>query len=256
MFGLQPDQYGLAAAVFAAIVATFGLLSMAAAGDWGKRHAPDFSAFAVGYLAVIVLFHLAPEALHLSPNGSQWMIAGVIGLAGVNLALAVASNAPLSRRHLATGFVSILALGTHSFFDGVLYEAIFLDMHWEEAVIAIPGLLLHKFPDGVIAYFLLKESGFDRPRSIILAFFAAAFTTVCGALSASVALDMSVGESLDPGPLIGLATGALAYIVVVDLMPHASHVRERKGYLYAGVGIAVALAAVVLRQMQAGGHLH
>lgn len=253
MPGLQPDQYGLAAAVFAAVIATCGLLSMAAAGDWGKRHAPDFSAFAVGYLAVIVLFHLAPDALHESANAWSWILAGFVGLGFVSLALLFASNTRISRRHLAIGFASIIALGTHSFFDGVLYEAIFHDMSWDRAAIAIPGLLLHKFPDGVIAYFLLKESGFDRPRAILFAFFASALTTVGGAYLASRTLSASLGASLDPGPLIGLATGALAYIVVAELMPHAAHVRERKGYLYAAIGIAVALTAVVLRQAT-GGH--
>lgn len=246
--GLSPEHYGLAASAVAAVVATFGLLSMAAAGDWGKRHAPDFSAFAVGYLSVIVLFHFAPDAIELSKEAWRWMLAGFLGLAGVGFAVAVATNSSPLRGNLAVGFASILALGAHSFFDGVLYESIFNDMRWEQAIIAVPGLLLHKFPDGVIAYFLLKESGLDRPRAIIFAFVASALTTVVGSFVASSAFAFIDVDAFPKGPLLALSTGALAYIVLFDLMPHATRVADRKGYLYAGYGMVIALAAVVFRQ--------
>lgn len=246
MFGLPSDSYGLVAALFAAAVATFGLLSMAAAGDWGKRHSSDFSAFAVGYLTYVVGFHLLPDSVH-EPSDWRWVGIGVMVMLGVFALVTVVSQRGVSQRHLAIGFISILALATHSFFDGVLYEALFHDMSWSEALIAIPGLLLHKFPEGVVAFYLLKEGGLSSRRAVLYAFGASALTTIAGALATRITLGYI--EKFDSGPLIGLSAGALLFIVFFDLMPHASHSRDRRGYLYAGIGVAVATAAVVLRTM-------
>lgn len=246
MIGAGSDNLGLVAAMAAAAVGAAGLLTMAATGDWAKRRAPYFSAFSVGYLSVVVLFHLFPEAASLGTKGALWVVIGFISLLGVSLALGFAAHGvAINRIHLAMGFVSVIALGTHSFFDGVLYESIFHDLPANQAIITVPGLLLHKFPEGVIAFFLLRDAGFSRWRSTLIAFFATAVTTPFGAWATQTSVGFLHG--VGQGPLLGLSAGALAYIIVADLMPHAGQVPARGGYLYAGLGAAIATAAIVLR---------
>jgi zinc transporter ZupT len=247
VFGLSPDSYGVAAAVVAALVGTLGLLSMAATGNWGKTHAAHFSAFSVGYLTVAILFHLLPDTLTGMDLavGVRWVCAGFVALLVLGVLVRVFAQDGVKARNLAIGFASIIALGTHSFVDGLLYEAIFHDVDPKDASIAVAGLLLHEFPEGVIAYFLLKESGLGRSSSVFLAFLAASMTTILGSLAAKVVI-VAV-DPPDSGPLLALSAGALIYVVGLHLAPHAQHVPNRRGYVYASLGIAAALLAVILR---------
>ena len=70
---------------------------------------------------------------------------------------------------VAIGYASIVALGFHSFVDGLIYEATY---HAEvfTGSLATAGLLLHEFPEGIIAYFLARDAGLNQIRSIAWAF--------------------------------------------------------------------------------------
>ncbi|HBS33077.1 MAG TPA: hypothetical protein DEA40_15285, partial [Parvularcula sp.] len=175
---------GLLAAFLAAAISSAGLLSMAALGDWGRRNSPYFSAFAIGVLLVAILFHLAPEALSYSRDAINWVVAGFFAMVGVGMLLRLFTDNQRNLLGAAFGYASIIALGFHSFVDGLIYEATY---HAElfTGTIATLGLLLHEFPEGVIAYFLARGAGLDRPTSILWAFVAASLTTVAGAYVAT-----------------------------------------------------------------------
>ena len=257
MFGISTDNYGLAAAVVAALVGTLGLLSIAASGKWGKDHAAHFSAFSVGYLTVAILFHLLPEVVsHGDPMvGLRWVVSGFVSLFVIAMMVRIFAQDGVKAQNLTIGFASIIALGTHSFVDGLLYEAIFHDVDLRTASIAVAGLLLHEFPEGVIAYFLLKDSGLSRSTALFLAFLAASMTTILGAIAAKFLILLT--DPPQSGPLLALSAGALIYVTGLHLAPHARHVPERRGYFYASLGIVMALVAVVLRHWDSGiAHLH
>ncbi|MFN0023021.1 MAG: ZIP family metal transporter [Parvularculaceae bacterium] len=238
---------GLAASFLAAAISSVGLLSMAALGDWGKRNSPYFSAFAIGVLLVAILFHLTPEALTYSAGAINWMVAGFFAMVGIGMLLRLLTQTDRNVHGAAFGYASIVALGFHSFVDGLIYEATF---HAElfTGAIATMGLLLHEFPEGVIAYFLARGAGLDRPQSVFWAFIAASATTVAGAFVAMMYIERV--DLLPLGPLLGLAAGGLLYIIIFHLAPHASGTPHRRGYIVASLGVAIGLAAIVLHSLE------
>lgn len=237
---------GLLAAFVAAVISAAGLLSMAALGDWGRRNSPYFSAFAIGVLLVAVIFHLAPEALSFTPDAINWIVAGFFAMVGVGMLLRLFTDNQRSLLGAAFGYASIIALGFHSFVDGLIYEATYHAEFFTGAIASL-GLLLHEFPEGVIAYFLARRAGLSRPLSIWWAFVAASLTTIAGAYVATSYIERV--RALPLGPLLGLAAGGLLYIIIFHLAPHASGTPKRRGYVMASIGVAVGLAAIVLHSL-------
>jgi len=235
---------GLLAAVIAAGVSTAGLLSMAALGDWGRRNSPYFSAFAIGVLLVAVMFHLTPEALSYSLDAWLWILIGLGGMAVIGLTLRTFTDRRVNGANLAFGYASIIALGTHSLLDGVIYQTSFHDEAFT-GWLATFGLLLHEFPEGVIAFFLLREAGMSNGRAGFWAFVAASLTTIVGALASAYFIDLV--PKLPYAALLGGTAGALIYIMVFHLGPHAFLTPNRRGYMMASVGIVIGIAAMVLR---------
>lgn len=235
---------GVMASLVAASVSTVGLLSMASLGDWGKKNSAYFSAFAIGVLLVAVLFHLTPEALSYTGQAWRWIVGGFIGMSVLGFSLRLLSQNSRSGLGLAIGYASVIALGFHSFVDGLIYEVTY-SAEFFTGSLATAGLLLHEFPEGVIAYFLARDAGLDRIRSVVWAFISASLTTVAGAVVASGFV--SDGDRLPIGELLGLAAGGLVYILVFHLGPHASLTPKKRGYVIASSGVVIALAAVVFR---------
>ncbi len=233
---------GLWASLLAAAVSTAGLLSMALIGDWGRRNGSYFSAFAVGVLVVAVLFHLVPEAIASKTNAAVWIGVGF----AVMTAIGVGSAAIVSNRRsgpgLALGYVSIVALGFHSFMDGVIYQ---LSFHVEPFTgwLSTLGLLLHEFPEGVIGFFLLRNAGLSVRSSVTIAFFAASLTTILGTLTTAYFVESAMDVPL--GPLLGATAGGLIYVIVAHLGPHAAQAPQRRGYAVASLGVVVGIAAVI-----------
>ncbi|MBI1392537.1 MAG: hypothetical protein GC152_07330 [Alphaproteobacteria bacterium] len=250
MFGEWGISNGLAASGIAALVSALGLLSVWALGDWGRRTSSVFSAFAVGVLSIAVAFHLFPEAIEADPTSWRFGVGAFIlmAVAGFSLRLAMhngrsTADAP-NEGALAFGFASLVALGFHSFVDGLVYSSSF---HGDEYTgwVATFGLLLHEFPEGAIAYFLIRDSGLARGWSVLVAFAASSATTIAGALVAEIVLTNPTPGVI--GPLLGATSGALAYVIALHLGPHASLARRPNGYLAAALGVAVATAAEAIR---------
>jgi zinc transporter ZupT len=235
---------GLLASIIAAGVSTAGLLSMAALGDWGRRNSAYFSAFAIGVLLVAVIFHLTPEALSYSPTAWKWMLIGFAVMLALGFGFRLFTRRSSSELGLAIGYASIIALGFHSFVDGLIYEATF-HAEWFTGWLATIGLLLHEFPEGVIAFFLAREAGLTRNMSVFWAFVAASLTTIAGAAAAGVFIENV--EAIPFGPMLAVAAGGLLYIMIFHLGPHASLTPKKRGYLMASFGVAVAMAALVFR---------
>lgn len=244
MFSDAHMSGGLLAALIAACVSTAGLLSMAALGDWGRRHSPYFSAFAIGVLLVAVMFHLTPEALSYSLDAWIWILVGLGVMAVIGLSLRTFANRRVEGENLAFGYASIIALGTHSLLDGVIYETSFHDGAFT-GWLATFGLLLHEFPEGVIAFFLLREAGMGALRAGVWAFVTASLTTIVGALGAAYFIDLI--PKLPYPSLLGATAGALIYIMAFHLGPHAFLTPMKRGYAMASLGIIVGIGAVVLR---------
>jgi zinc transporter ZupT len=231
-------------------MSTFGIFAMSAFSNWAQRNSAYCSAFAVGLLTVGVLLHLIPQALNLSPLALSWVAAGFMFMVLVGIGVQTAVNRRAEGAALTFGYASIIALAVHSFLDGAIYAASFQEAAFT-GWLATGGLLFHEFPEGVIAYALLIQAGLGRTRSIILAFIAAAITTIAGTFIANLIIDVSNG--LPIAAMLGAAAGALIYVLIVHLGPHAAKTPNRRGYDIAGLGVIVGTTAIILQSIS-GGH--
>lgn len=211
--------------------------------DWSRRNSPSFSAFAVGFLLVTVLLHLIPEALSYSRSAWRWMVIGFAALFAFRMSLRTFTRPRVRGANLAFGYASIIALGAHSFLDGVLYDLAYRGDLFTGGV-ATMGLMLHEFPEGAIAFYLLREAGMTRLPAGILAFVAAALTTVAGACIAAFSLWTS---DLPYATFLGMTAGGLIYVTIFHLGPHANRAPYPLGYRLMSLGVIVGLAAIVLR---------
>jgi zinc transporter ZupT len=243
---------GLSASLAAAAISTAGIAAVAIFGAVAERNSGYFSAFAVGLLSVGVAFHLIPEALETSLSAISWVAGGFAIMVLIGIAVQLSVNRSADGPALTFGYASIIGLAAHSFLDGVIYAAAFSE---EEMTgwVATGGLLLHEFPEGIIAYFLLAQAGASSFRSFVLAFLAASCTTIAGAVAANVIVGLTTGPSLTA--MLGGAAGALIYVLIVHLGPHAARAPGKGGYLFAQLGAAVGVAALILNSLN-GGHHH
>lgn len=252
MFGALSEIDGIVAAAFAAAISTTGIAAVALFGAVIERRAGYFSAFAVGLLSVAVLLHLIPETLEYSFSSIGWVFGGFAIMVLVGIAVQLAVNRNPEGAALTFGYASIIGLAAHSFLDGVIYAAAFQDDPFT-GLIGTAGLMLHEFPEGIIAFFLLAQAGLSRTNAIIGAFIAASATTFAGAVIANTAIWMTEGPSMSA--MLGAAAGALIYVLIVHLAPHASRAPKKRGYLFAQLGVIVGVAAIILNSL-AGGHHH
>jgi zinc transporter ZupT len=72
-------------------------------------------------------------------------------------------------------------------------------------------------------------------------------TTIAGAFAAEALINKV--DELPFSSLLGLTAGGLIYIIFLHLAPHASLTPHRRGYLMAGIGVIIALAALVFREL-------
>ena len=244
--GLFTEIDGLLASLIAASISTIGILTVASVGAAAERNSGYVSAFAVGLLGVGVLLHLAPEAVSHSLGAASWILVGFSAMVVIGIVVQLFVNRGAEGAALTFGYVSIIGLAVHSFLDGVIYAAVFQKAGLE-GLITVGGLLLHEFPEGVIAFFLLAHAGLTRLKAIILAFAAAAMTTVAGAIIANAAIGLTSDVSM--AALTGAAAGALIYVLIFHLGPHAARAPKRRGYLAAQLGVVVGVAAVILNSL-------
>lgn len=241
---------GLTASLAAATVSTIGIMAVALIGGAAERHSGYISAYAVGLLSVGVLFHLIPEALSYSMGSASWIAGGFALMVLIGIGVQLAVNQRAEGAALTFGYASIIGLAVHSFLDGVIYAAAFHDEPFT-GWLTTAGLLLHEFPEGVIAFFLLAHAGLSKARAMILAFIAAACTTVAGTVAANMFVGITTKESLST--FLGAAAGALIYVLIVHLVPHAAKAPKGRGFLAAQLGAATAVAALIVNSL-AGGH--
>lgn len=249
MFGDFKVDGGLIAAFIAAGISTLGLISMAAIGDWGRRNSPYFSAFAVGLLTVAVLFHLIPEAVSENPDAWKWVLGGFTLLTLLAVLLSNFAKRGAEGADVALGYASTIAVGSHSFMDGFVYEATFRDFgifhdNIFTGAVTTTGLMLHEYPEGVIAFYLLREAGLEKFRAGMLAFFVASVTTIAGAIGGDIVFDFL--PWLQPSVILALTAGGLIYLLVFHLGPHARLTPKRRGYAVASLGVIISLAAILV----------
>ncbi|MEM9496166.1 MAG: ZIP family metal transporter [Pseudomonadota bacterium] len=253
MIGEHGIAGGIIASGVGAAISAAGILTLMLIGVRAHRLSAYFSAFAVGFLLPAVLFHLLPEAIDHSEDAWQWAAAGFVFMAIAGMGIQLYFMSEPDGDAMTFGYASIVALTMHSLLDGAIYAASFQGEPFT-GILSVAGLLLHEFPEGIIAYLLLREAGLKGPTAGIGAFFAAGLSTVAGAIGGYWTID-TLNEP-PPSMLYGAASGAIIYVVLRHLIPHAARTPKQRGYLIAAAGVTVSTAAIILSHFTGGGHHH
>jgi ZIP family zinc transporter len=226
--------------LIAAFVTTLGLLAVALRSDWSLRYANLFGLAAAGMLTTMAFLHIVPEAFALSSNAPIWLTVGFFS--GLILHYLINTLFPESEESNlpSEAITPILAIAIHSFIDGVVYAVTFA-ASFSAGVFAAVGLILHEFPEGVIAFAILRRHGVSNRNAFLFAFLAAAATTPLGVLISGPFM-FGLGEEV-LGSLFALSAGLLLFVATGPLMAPMRETKPTLGLaaLSAGVVIAVAL---------------
>lgn len=234
-----PLLFGL----IAAAVTTFGLFMVALRGNWSERHSGLFALAAAGLLATMAFTHLLPEAFALSLNASNWLVAGFFGGLVLNYLVRVLFPEREGSTVPTEAITPIVAIAIHSFIDGIVYSVTFA-ASFESGVSASLGLILHEFPEGVIAFAILRRHGVSTRKSFLWAFLAAAATTPLGVL-VSGPFVYGLGEPV-LGALFALSAGLLIYVATGPLMAPLRETPPVRGLCALAVGVLIAVGLMLL----------
>lgn len=252
MMSLQaPLFFGLTAA----FITSLGLLAVALRADWSARNADLFGLAAGGMLVTLTLLHIAPEAFSKADSAPIFILVGFLGGLLLNQATRLlqsqtAGSSGPSRPIEA--LTPILAIGIHSFIDGVIYAVTFA-ASFESGVFAAVSLILHEFPEGVIAFAILRAAGTSNRGSFLWAFIAAAATTPLGVAVAGPFM-FTVGEET-LGQLFALSAGLLLFVATGPLLAPARQETPLRSLFAVGAGVLVALAIALAPFAHHHGHL-
>lgn len=238
-------QAPLAFGLIAAFVTSVGLLLVATRGDWSRRHSGLFALAAAGMLLTLTLLHIAPEAFATTNRAPEMLLTGFLGglfLSFVIRAFFPDDGGPGTK---SEAFTPLIAISIHSFIDGVIYAVTFA-ASFEAGVFTSLSLILHEFPEGVIAFAILRRYGYTNRGAFIGAFLASALTTPLGVLVA-VPFVETMGTSMI-GVLFALSAGLLLYVATGPLMAPMQQERPTRGLmaLFTGVGVALLVSLTPL----------
>lgn len=230
------------ASLTSASVTTVAILATSRYTRWTRKYAIYFKSFAAGMLTAISFIHLIPESFEMNSSAPAFLLAGFLALYLSNhlldLFVCTEGNA---QEATVSGIVTALGIGFHSLVDGMIYAVTFNISIFTGATAAV-GMVLHEFPEGIVAFSILERSGFSRRKAILYAFLAAAFSTPLGTLIAYPFI-RRIGQPF-LGALLALASGALTYVGASHLLPDVE--REDKPYTILTMFIGVALAVAIL----------
>ena len=236
--------------LIAASVTTVGLIAVAWRSEWSLRHADLFGLAAAGLLTAMAFLHIVPDALIRTGSAPIWLAAGFfVGLflhQTIKTVFPEREDSQLPREAITP----ILAIAVHSFIDGLIYSVTFA-ASLSAGIYAAIGLILHEFPEGVIAFAILRRHGVSNGKAFFWAFLAAAVTTPLGVLVSSPVVS-GLGDQLI-GSLFAISAGLILFVATGPLMAPLRDVQPARGLAALSAGVAIAL---VLLSLPIAGHDH
>ncbi len=235
----------LTASILSCLFCTLGILTIWKFKEWADTSMNYFMYFAAGILISAALLIAAPKAFAMNEHGPVYMLAGFLGIFLINRFIDVyVCHKRSLQRACRVGLVALYGIAFHSLVDGVIYAttytvSIFL------GVTATLGMIMHEFPEGIVAFSLMKQGGYHHRRAFLYAFIAAAATTPIGAV-----ISFPFISSLQPshlGVLLGMTAGILTYVGASHLLPEAEREMKPYGILAFALGILVAVGTWVIK---------
>jgi len=232
----------IVASFLAAAVTTIGIYVINKFAKWGKRNVVYFMSFAAGVLISVSFMHIIPKSFEMSKYAPVLLLVGFLSLHLFNRFMKGLVCTEKACKGYVFGIIPALGIGFHSFIDGVIYAVTF-SVSVFTGVLAAIGMVLHEFPEGIVTFLLLAKSGFNKSKSSLYAFLAAAITTPLGAL-----ISWPFISKLSPpvlGILLSLSAGALVYVGATHLLPKVEEESKKYTLLALAAGIIVAVIIIL-----------
>jgi zinc and cadmium transporter len=232
----------ISAGIIAAVITTGGILTVRRFARWAERSSTYFMCFAAGVLLAVSFLHLMPRSLAMNTQAPIYLFGGYLLMYVINRFLAAYVCDKPETAGYALGLVPLFGIGLHSLLDGVIFSIGF-SVSLYTGALAVIGIILHEFPEGIVVYTLLVRSGFSDGRAFALGFLAAALTTPVGTLISYP----FVSQIEDPflGGLLAISAGTLIYVGATHLLPQAERETRRFNFFALAAGVFVALIIIV-----------
>ncbi len=108
----------------------------------------------------------------------------------------------------------LLGDAIHNIGDGIALVPAYL-ISWEAGLVLTIGIVLHEFVQETSEFFLLKEAGYSTRKALLSNFI------VQSSIFTGIIFSLIVATATTFAPLlIAFSVGALAYIILRDLLPH------------------------------------
>lgn len=228
-------------AVLAAVGNLVGAVAVTARPRWSPRSLELFLAFSAGFLVVISIVGLVPEAIvHGGANAAVIILIGFLLVHLTQHTLVRHFHFGEETHHVspAVSASALAGLLMHTFVDGVAIASAF-HVSDDLGVLVFGAIFLHKIPEGLAISSLWIASGRTRGAALLAA----------AALGVATILGVAFTDLVDPLADWGLAlaAGVTLYVGGSNLIPEF---QGKTGWghnlvFFAGCGVALAMRAVL-----------
>lgn len=227
--------------------------------SWAVKQLAFFISFAAGVLISVSFLHLLPEAIEMTSKAAAGMLAGFLLLHGLNRMMksyvchdhghhhsgedhCIVKAPELHTKPLL--WLALAGIGFHALMDGMIYTITY-NVSPLTGTLAAVGLILHKWPEGMITYLLLAQSRlYSKKMVLLMPIGVAALLTPVGTIATMICLqDVSLSTL---GGLLSMTAGMLFYIGSSHLLPETEGQKMSVHFLSMGLGVLVTLIILAL----------
>ena len=223
-------------------VTTIGIYVISKYEQWGREHSAYFMSFAAGVLISVSFMHVIPKSFDMNSSAPVFLLAGFLAIYLSNRFLNLYICHEYEGADYVVGIIPMLGIGLHSFIDGIIYSVTF-NVSVFTGVLAAIGMVLHEFPEGIVTFVFLERGGFNRRKSALYAFLAAAISTPLGTLASYPFINNIKQSTL--GVLLAISAGALVYVGASHLLPAVERENKRYSVLALAAGVLIAVIIVM-----------
>ncbi len=228
-------------AIASAIVNLTGIYMVYKSKEWVYRFKNYLLCFAAGILISTPLLIALPHSMKHNEHAGIFALSGFIFMLIVNKFI----NENIDEKEVAFGLTGAVAIGFHSFVDGVIYTITF-SASTIIGILSATGLVAHEFAEGLITYTFLSAGGFSPKKAALYAFIVAGLTTPIGAFIVypfvSI-LDKSIIQLLT-----AFVGGMLIYFSASHLIPQANEDKHKHSIFAFLLGLFFAIILSIIHK--------
>lgn len=214
-------HWSLVLGTVAGVADLLGALVLTSREHWDRSFLKYFLAVGAGFMVATAFVRMLPESVEKLPHAYFFVLIGYFGIHLCEHTVVPHFHFgeevhPEALLNPSVGYLALLGLGIHTFFDGVTIAAGFI-IGPSLGFLLFFAVLLHKMPEGFTMASVMLASG--RKRSAALG----AAAVLGGSTIAGVLLTSLFAQFV--GYALSLSAGVTIYVAASDLIPEVN--RER-----------------------------